>query len=99
MNELGLSAFVMGTRIGFDPDILIDKMKTLIHRAGTNFLILDGHHCLEKTTIVETINSDDAAIGGRCPAPVPLLAGQTASLPVLRAKGAFVVSANMTGNR
>ena len=42
---------------------------------------------------------DDAAIGGRCPAPVPLLAGQTASLPVLRAKGAFVVSAQYDGKQ
>lgn len=48
MNELGLSAFIMGARIGFSPELLIENMKTLIGRAGRNFLILDGHHCLEK---------------------------------------------------
>ena len=27
MNELGLSAYVMGARVAFDPEILIDKMR------------------------------------------------------------------------
>lgn len=57
MNELGLSAFVMGARIRFDPDLLLENMKTLIKTAGTNFLIIDGHHCTEKTAVIETVNS------------------------------------------
>lgn len=57
MNELGLSAFVMGARIRFAPDLLLENMKTLIKTAGTNFLIIDGHHCTEKTAVIETVNS------------------------------------------
>lgn len=99
MNELGLSAFVMGTRIGFDPDILIDKMKTLIHRAGTNFLILDGHHCLEKTTIVETINSMMLQSVDGVLHLFPCWPDKPASFTRLRAKGAFVVSAQYDGKQ
>ena len=46
MNELGLSAYVMGARVAFDPEILIDKMRYQAETAGKNFLITDGHHCL-----------------------------------------------------
>lgn len=99
MNELGLSAFVMGTRIGFDPDILIDKMKTLIHRAGTNVLILDGHHCLEKTTIVETINSMMLQSVDGVLHLFPCWPDKPASFTRLRAKGAFVVSAQYDGKQ
>lgn len=97
MNELGLSAFVMGARVGFSPEILVDKMKVLIGRAGKNFLIRDGHHCLEKTTVVETINSmmlqsvDSVLYLFPCWTPTP------ASFTRLRAKGAFIVSAKYDG--
>ncbi len=52
MNELGLSAFVMGARMGFDAGILVENMKELIKTAGSNFLINDGNHCTEKAAIV-----------------------------------------------
>lgn len=97
MNELGLSAFVMGARLGFSPEILVENMQTLIRRAGTNFLIIDGHHCLEKTAVVETINSmmlqsvDGVLHLFPCWLPSP------ASFTRLRAKGAFLVSAAYDG--
>lgn len=97
MNELGLSAFIMGTRIGFNPNILINKMKVLIRRAGTNFLILDGHHCLEKTTFVETINSMMLQSVEGVLYLFPCWIDSPASFTRLRAKGAFVVSADYDG--
>lgn len=57
MNELGLSAYVMGARVAFDPEILIDKMRYQAETAGKNFLITDGHHCLEKSAIMEAVHS------------------------------------------
>lgn len=99
MNELGLSAFVMGARVGFSPEILVDKMKVLIGRADRNFLIRDGHHCLEKTAVVETVNSmmlqsvDSVLHLFPCWIPAP------ASFTRLRAKGAFLVSAGYDGRK
>lgn len=97
MNELGLSAFVMGARIGFSPEILIEKMKTLISRAGRNFLILDGHHCLEKTTFVETLNSMMLQSVEGVLHLFPCWPASPASFTRLRAKGAFIVSAEYDG--
>lgn len=97
MNELGLSAFVMGARVGFDPAVLIENMKTLIKSAGPNFLIIDGHHCTEKTTVIETVNSmmlqtvEDVMYLFPCWTKTP------ASFTRLRAKGAFLVSADYDG--
>lgn len=99
MNELGLSAFVMGARIGFDPNLLINKMKVLIRRAGTNFLILDGHHCLEKTTFVETINSMMLQSVDGILYLFPCWIDSPASFTRLRAKGAFIVSADYDGKQ
>ena len=87
----------MGTRIGFNPNILINKMKVLIRRAGTNFLILDGHHCLEKTTFVETINSMMLQSVEGVLYLFPCWIDSPASFTRLRAKGAFVVSADYDG--
>lgn len=97
MNELGLSAFVMGARVGLSPEVLVENMKTLIRRAGRNFLIRDGHHCMEKTAVVETINSmmlqsvEGVLYLFPCWLPSP------ASFTRLRAKGAFIVSASYDG--
>ena len=97
MNELGLSAFVMGARIGFSPDLLIENLKVLIQRANRNFLILDGHHCLEKTTIVETINSMMLQSVEGVLHLFPCWLKSPASFTRLRAKGAFIVSAKYDG--
>ena len=99
MNELGLSAFVMGARIGFSPEILLDKMKVLIKRAGTNFLITDGHHCLEKTAAVETINSMMLQSVDNVLYLFPCWTASPASFTRLRTKGAFVVSADYDGRQ
>lgn len=98
MNELGLSAYVMAARVGFDPEIIIQKMKMLIEGAKPNFLIIDGHHCTEKTTVIETINSmvlqtvDDVLYLFPCWTKSP------GSFTRLRAKGAFLVSADYDGS-
>lgn len=97
MNELGLSAFVMGARVGISPDLLIENLKTIIKTARPNFLIVDGHHCTEKTAVVETINSmmlqsvDDVIHLFPCWQPKP------ARFVRLRTKGAFLVSASHDG--
>lgn len=97
MNELGLSAFVMGARIGFSPEILIEKMRILIQKANKNFLITDGHHCLEKTTVVETINSMMLQSVEGILYLFPCWPQSPAAFTRLRAKGAFLVSANYNG--
>lgn len=97
MNELGLSAFVMGARAGFDPAILIDNMKKLIKTAGPNFLIIDGHHCAEKTAVVETINSMMLQTIEGVMYLFPCWTQTPASFTRLRAKGAFLVTANYNG--
>lgn len=97
MNELGLSAFIMGARIGFDPDVLIENMKVLIKSAKPNFLIVDGHHCAEKTTVVETINSMMLQSVEGVLHFFPCWTDKPASFTRLRAKGAFLVSADYDG--
>lgn len=99
MNELGLSAFVMGARVGFSPEILVGKMKTLIARAGNNFLIRDGHHCLEKTTVVETVNSMMLQSVDGVLHLFPCWLKAPASFTRLRAKGVFLVSAAYDGRK
>lgn len=97
MNELGLSAFIMGARIGFDPNILIENMKVLIKSAKPNFLIVDGHHCAEKTTVVETINSMMLQSVEGVLHLFPCWTDKPASFTRLRTKGAFLVSADYDG--
>lgn len=99
MNELGLSAFVMGARVGLSPDILVEKMQTLIRRAGANFLIADGHHCLEKTTVVETVNSMMLQSVEGVLHLFPYWLQKPASFTRLRTKGAFLVSASYDGEK
>lgn len=97
MNELGLSAFVMATRVGFNPDILVEKMKYLIGKAQPNFLITDGHHCMEKTTVIETINSMMLQTVDQTMYLFPCWTKSAVSFTRLRAKGAFLVSADYNG--
>lgn len=98
MNELGLSAFVMAARVGFDPEIIIQKMKILIERAKPNFLIIDGHHCTEKTAVVETVNSMMLQTVEDTLHLFPCWTKSQASFTRLRAKGAFLVSADYDGS-
>lgn len=97
MNELGLSAFVMGARVGMEPDILVDNMKALIKTAKPNFLIIDGHHCTEKTTVIETVNSMMLQTVEDVIHLFPCWTKTPASFTRLRAKGAFLVSAHYDG--
>lgn len=97
MNELGLSAFVMGARTGLAPELLIDNMKQLIAQARPNFLITDGHHCLEKTAVVETVNSMMLQSIEGILHLFPCWPKQPASFTRLRAKGAFLISADYDG--
>lgn len=98
MNELGLSAFVMGARLGFSPDILLEKLRVLSARHGKNLLITDGHHCLEKTAIVETLNSMMLQSVEGTLHFFPCWPATPASFTRLRTKGAFVVSADFDGH-
>lgn len=97
MNELGLGAFVMGARTGLAPEILINNMKQLIREARPNLLITDGHHCLEKTALVETINSMMLQNVEGILHFFPCWPHQPASFKRLRSKGAFLVSADYDG--
>lgn len=98
MNELGLSAFVMGARVGFDPDILVQKMKILIEGAKPNFLIVDGHHCTEKTTVIETVNSMMIQTVDSILYLYPSWTKTPASFTRIRTKGAFLVSSVYDGS-
>ena len=98
MNELGLSAFIMGARVGFSPDLLIDNMRTLIKTAKPNFLIVDGHHCTEKTAVIETINSMMLQTVEGIIHLFPCWPEKPGAFVRLRAKGAFLVSADYDGN-
>lgn len=98
MNELGLSAFVMGARMGFDTGILVENMKELIQTAGPNFLINDGNHCTEKAAIVETVNSMMLQSVDGILYLFPCWTQSPASFTRLRAKGAFIVSADYDGH-
>lgn len=97
MNELGLSAFVMGARAGYDPDMLWEKMRVLIAGAEKNFLITDGHHCLEKTTVIETVNSMMLQSVEGVLRFFPNWPERPGSFTRLRAKGGFLVSASCDG--
>lgn len=98
MNELGLSAFVMGARIGLSPEVLIENLKAIIRKTGVNFLITDGHHCMEKTAIVETINSMMLQSVDNIIQVFPCWPHKAASFKRLRAKGAFLLSADYDGD-
>ena len=98
MNELGLSAFVMAARVNYNPELVVDKMKTLIARAKPNFLIVDGHHCTEKTTPIETINSMMLQAVDGVLYLFPSWIKSPASFTRLRTKGAFLVSADYDGS-
>ena len=98
MNELGLSAFVMGARAGFDPDILLARLGELVATSGRNFLITDGHHCLEKTAGVEMIHSMMLqTVNGVIRLFPNWPASRRASFTRLRTKGGFLVTAAYDG--
>ena len=98
MNELGLSAFVMGARAGFDPDILLAKLGELVATSGRNFLITDGHHCLEKTAGVEMIHSMMLqTVNGVIRLFPNWPASRRASFTRLRTKGGFLATAAYDG--
>ena len=97
MNELGLSAYVMGARVAFDPEILIDKMRYQAETAGKNFLITDGHHCLEKSAIMEAVHSMMLQTVDDVLYLFPDWMKKPASFTRLRAKGGFLVSALYDG--
>lgn len=97
MNELGLSAFVMGARIGFDADILLDKMRILCRRADKNLLIHDDNHCLEKAAVIETLHSMMLQIVNGELYLFPCWNRTPASFTRLRTKGAFLVSSATDG--
>ena len=97
MNELGLSAYVMGARVAFDPEILIDKMRYQAETAGKNFLISDGHHCLEKSAIMEAVHSMMLQTVDDVLYLFPDWMKKPASFTRLRAKGGFLVSASYDG--
>lgn len=99
MNELGLSAYVMGARIGFPPAELKRGLHALFEKAETNHLVRDGHHMMEKTAIVETINSMMLQSVDGCLRLFPCWDATPASFHHLRTKGAFLVSAAFDGRR
>lgn len=99
MNELGLGAFVMGARVGLDAEVLLDALRRVCRKTAPNGLIIDGHHCLEKTAVVETLNSMMLqSLEGRLYL-FPCWPQRPASFTRLRAKGAFVVSATYDGKQ
>ena len=74
-------------------------MKYLIAGAGKNLLITDGHHCLEKTAVVETVNSMMLQSVDDVLWLFPDWPARPASFTRLRAKGGFLVSARYDGTQ
>lgn len=99
MNEIGLGVFVMGARLGMAPETLLDNLRRLSARAGKNFLIADGHHCAEKTVLVESINSMMLQSTEGILTLFPNWVARPAAFRRLRAKGAFLVSADYDGRQ
>jgi len=97
MNSLGLSGFIMAARVGFNPDIIIQNLRTLVAKAKPNFLIIDGHHGSEKTALVETINSMMLQTLDSTLYLFPNWTKSAAKFTRLRTKGAFLVSADYDG--
>ncbi|WP_316790411.1 glycosyl hydrolase family 95 catalytic domain-containing protein [Pedobacter frigoris] len=97
MNSLGLSGFIMAARVGFNPDVIIQNLRTLVSRAKPNFLINDGHHGAEKTALIETINSMMLQTLDSTLYLFPNWPKSAAKFTRLRTKGAFLVSANYDG--
>jgi len=97
MNALGLSSFIMAARVGFDPNIIVQKLRTQVAGAKPNFLITDGHHAAEKTTLIETINSMMLQTLDSTLYLFPNWIKSAAKFTRLRAKGAFLVSADYNG--
>lgn len=93
MNALGLSSYIMAARIGYNPDVILNGIKGRIGTAKPNFLIQDGHHGLEKTTPIEVINSMMLQTVDSVMYLFPNWTKEPASFTRLRAKGAFLVSA------
>ena len=88
----------MGARAGFDPDILLAKLGELVATSGRNFLITDGHHCLEKTAGVEMIHSMMLqTVNGVIRLFPNWPASRRASFTRLRTKGGFLVTAAYDG--
>ena len=99
MNALGLSGFIMAARVGFNPDIIVENLKAQVSRSKTNFLINDGHHGAEKTTLIETVNSMMLQSLDSTLYLFPNWISQEASFTRLRTKGAFLVSAGYDGRK
>ena len=89
----------MAARVGFNPDIIVENLKAQVGRAKANFLINDGHHGAEKTTLIETINSMMLQSLDSTLYLFPNWIKQEASFTRLRTKGAFLVSASYDGAR
>lgn len=97
MNALGLSAFIMAARVGFNPDLIVQNLRKLVVGAKPNFLINDGHHGAEKTALIETINSMMLQTLDSTLYLFPDWLKSPASFTRLRTKGAFLVSADYNG--
>lgn len=99
VNELGLSSYVMGARMNFPADILVDMLKERIATAQKNFLITDWHHCMEKTAVMEAINSMMLQSVNGVMHFFPNWLEKPASFTRLRTKGGFLVTADYDGSR
>lgn len=76
-----------------------EALRTLCRRGEWKFLIRDGHHCLEKTAMVETLHSMMLQSVDGVLRLFPCWPQSPASFKQLRTKGAFLFSADYDGRR
>lgn len=92
--------YLHAVRSGVDPQYIMDKFKNLLGSSMCeNFVIQDGYHGIEKAGAIEFINtmllqSDNGIIK-----VFPNWTGADASFTRLRERGAFLLSAGMTGGQ
>lgn len=96
-HELGMNAFGMAARMGgFDPDMLLSKLRIWADRAMKNLVVWEG---MEKIAIIESVNSMMMESTNGILLFYPCWPeGRKASFTRLRTKGAFLVSAAYDGS-
>lgn len=90
--------FTQAIRAGYDPAYVMNKFKeSNINYMNENFTIRDGHHGVEKAGGIEFINNMLLQSSNGFIKVFPNWTGADAEFKTLREKGAYLVSASMTG--
>lgn len=87
--------YIHAIRAGYDPGHVMEKFKECLKNMKKNFTIYDGYHGIEKAGAIEFINSMLLQSAEGILKVFPVWTKQDACFYRLRAKGAYIVSAEM----